>query len=147
MLSQAFLVALRWCGWWSSWRLWWGGRSLCAGQGTRMVCPSHVSWGLHAAAVSWVLGGVVGGNLVASVGKRVLGEIMLGNAGSAMAITWMPLSCWGHCQSILPVSTMESLCENPTNLGWAEMVRFSVMFLPALGAPRVHCALESSFTG
>lgn len=39
------------------------------------------------------MGGVVGGNLVASVGKRVLGEIMLGNAGSAMAITWMPLSC------------------------------------------------------
>ena len=61
-----------------------------------MVWWSHVGGGLHAAVATCVLGGevgVVGGDLVSAAGKRVRGEILLGDAGPTMATSWMPLSC------------------------------------------------------
>ena len=61
-----------------------------------LVWWSRVSGGLHAAAATCVLGGevgVVGGDLVAAASRRVLGEILLGDAGPTMATSWMPLSC------------------------------------------------------
>ena len=35
---------------------------------------------------------MVGGDLVAAASRRVLGEILLGDAGPTMATSWMPLS-------------------------------------------------------
>ena len=50
---------------------------------------------MHVAVATCVLGGeigVFGGDLVVAAGRRVLGEIPLGDAGPTMATSWMPLS-------------------------------------------------------
>ena len=69
----------------------------CAqGKARAVVWQSRVSGGLLVAAATCILGGevgVVGGDLVVAAGRRVLGEILLGDAGPTMATSWMPLSC------------------------------------------------------